>query len=247
MSAKLVRGRSLFPRQCVSIRGGIVDENSTLAEKGRGEAGRALTWAALRLRKGVIFALAAILTMSAAQALSVAREARPAPAMSCEAFKARLAEEIAKGGARVVDPEFSPTAVAAFGTTLARHAFSNVRDLSGDVACGADDDHFAIVEVASDVRQLGDEAIAQILRLKALAAAALGVVVDLPAPAAKRAVEGVFEAARRDYEAADLRGEISPRGYAFRDYAAVAGSLDMARIAVSFERGKIAVAVSGAE
>ena len=74
----------------------------------------------------------------------------------------------------------------------------------------------------------------------------LGVVVDLSALAAKRAIEGVANEARRDFASADLRGEINPRGYAFRDYADVSGSLDFARIAASCERGTISVAVSGA-
>ncbi len=197
------------------------------------------------MRKRTAFALAAILAVFVGQAMGATHAPRPAPAMSCQAFKARLAEEVAKGGDRVVDPVFSPAAAADVSRYEGRHAFSNVHGLSGDLTCGASNDHFVIVEMAADVPRLDDEAIARVLRIKALAAAALGVVVDLSAPEAKRAVEGVVDEARRDFASADLRGEITPRGYAFRDYADVPGSLDFARIAVSFDRGKISVAVSG--
>ncbi len=196
------------------------------------------------MRGAIAFALAAVLATTIGQSTGAPR---PAPGMSCQAFKQRLAEEIAKGGDRVVDPDFSPTAVADVSGLEERRAFSNVRGLSGDLTCGASGDHFVIVEMAAEVPQLDDEAIARILRIKVLAAAALGVVVDLSAPAAKRAVEGVFDEARRGFASADLRGEITPRGYAFRRYADIPGAIDAAQIAVSFEKGKISVAVSGAE
>jgi hypothetical protein len=198
----------------------------------------------MRTRTG--FALATILAVSGGQAMGATHAPRPAAAMSCQAFKARLAEEVAKGGDRVIDPEFSPAAVADVSGLEERHAFSNVRGLSGDLTCGASDDHFVIVEAAADVPQLDDEAIAKVLRIKALAAAALGVVVDLSAPEAKRAVEGVVDEARRAFASDDLRGEINPRGFAFRRYSDVPGGFDAAQIAVSFERGKVSIAVSGA-
>jgi hypothetical protein len=197
------------------------------------------------MRKAMIVTAAAVFALASGAAVAATREPRPAPAMSCHAFKARLAEEIAKGGGRVVDPDFSPVAVADVSGLDERHAFSNVRGLSGDLTCLTADDHFVIVKMEAEVPQLDDETIGRVLRLKALAAAALGVVVDLSAPAAKRAVEGVVDEARSDFASSDLRGELTPRGYAFRSYADAPGAIDAARIAVSFERGKISIAVSG--
>jgi hypothetical protein len=197
--------------------------------------------------KALLTAAAAVFALAVGAAVAAPREPRPAPAMSCQAFKARLAEEIAKGGDRVVDPDFSPVAVADVSGLDERHAFSNVRGLSGDLTCLTSDDHFIIVEMEAEVSQLDDEAIASILRLKALGAAALGAVVDLSPPAAKRAVEGVVDEARSEFASDDLRGEITPRGYAFRRYSDVPGALNAAQIAVSFERGKISIAVSGVD
>ncbi len=199
------------------------------------------------MRTRMIVALAAVLALASGAAMSAPREPRPAPAMSCEAFKHRLAEEIAKGGDRVLDPDFSPIAVADLENTETSHSFSNVRGLSGDLTCGASDDHFVIVKAAADVPELDDETIARILRIKALAAAALCVVVDLPAPACKRVVDGIADEARRGYQADDLRGAFKPRGYAFRGYADAPGALDSVQVAISFERGKISISVSGAD
>jgi hypothetical protein len=199
------------------------------------------------MRDAVFLATAAVFALAIGAAIAAPREPRPAPPMSCQAFKARLAEEIAKGGDRVLDPEFSPVAVADVSGIDERHGFSNVRGLSGDLTCLTSDDHFVIVKMEAEVSQLDDETIASILRLKALAAAALGVVVELSALAAKRAVEGVVDEARSEFASDDLRGEINPRGYAFRRYSDIPGGLDAAQIAVSFERGKISVAVSGAD
>lgn len=198
------------------------------------------------MRKIMFAATAALFALAIGAAIAAPRQPRPASAMSCQTFKARLAEEIAKGGDRVVDPAFSPVGVADVSGFLEHHGFSNVRGLAGDLTCAASNDHFVIVRMEAEVPQLDDETIASILRLKALAAAALGVVVDLSAGTAKREVEGVFDEARRDYASDDLRGEITPRGYAFRRYVDIPGAIDAAQIAVSFERGKISVAVSGA-
>lgn len=195
--------------------------------------------------KATIMAVAAVFVLATGVANGATHA--PRPALSCDTFAQRLAQEIARGGDRVVDPAFSPFALAAPPTEEARREFSNIAGLSGDLKCGASDDHFVIVEAAAGIPRLDDEAIARMLRIKALAAAALGVVVDLSVPEAKRAVEGVVDEARREFASADLRGEITPHGYAFRDYADVPGAIDAARIAVSFERGKITVAVSGAE
>jgi hypothetical protein len=194
------------------------------------------------MRKATILTAAAIFALAAGVADGGPRSA---PAMSCQAFKQRLAEEIAKGGDHVVDPAFSPEGVADVSGYEERHTFSNVRGLSGRLTCNASDDHFVIVEMAAEVPQIDDETIMRILRIKALAAGALGVVVEMPPRAAKRAVESLIDEASRDFASDDLRGEGTPRGYAFFRYPDFPGGLDAAQIAVSFERGKISVAVSG--
>ena len=198
------------------------------------------------MRKGTAFALAAILALSVGHAMGATHAPRPAPAMCAD---------VLRSGSR----RKSPRAANAWSTRIFRVSRSRspqwkrrAASFRTSLDCPANSSAALPTTISSSSKWRPRFPRSTTRRSRAYCGSrrsppprsASSWICRRRRPSARSRASSTQ--ARRDFASADLRGEIAPRGYAFRDYADVPGAIDAARIAVSFERGKISVAVSGA-
>jgi hypothetical protein len=180
-------------------------------------------------------------------AVAAAAESRVsfAPGLSCDQFKARLAESIAKGGSKVIAPETSTNITEAQGSPQIRYEFHNIAGIEGGLTCeGAD--RFDNIDMSSKFDQQNAEGFKRFHRLHALAAAALCAEVNISQDECSDDISNLFSAARKEMLADDLRGRQEPIGDITKTYPSADSASPHVEIEVMFRRGEIWVGVSEA-
>jgi hypothetical protein len=131
-------------------------------------------------------------------------------AQTCDAFEATLAKQIDAQGNRVAQPAEYKIAFKEQGNPDVRLTFSGIRGLDGNIHCRNGTDNFLSFDASASIDSEDKaENTFRIIRLKALAAAALCVRWPMSTSACRTKVEMLTAKAIRDFTKAKARGESS--------------------------------------